>query len=305
MTWRAAMAEAWLATIRHGRWWAVALAAFLVRGGILVLLPAIITLPTPAQLALVILDPAITGAGLASPGPALVGLLAALVLGGAALIVATGLVGVWLDGQLFVAVVAHAALGPPGGAAGQPPRRAARAPLVRGLVVRLAAHVPTLVAAGAAIVALAQATYAELLSPSGSDLLVVRVVARAPLATAVLVGCWLLGETWGGIALRRLGRGDSIGRALLEGLARLGRPSGLAILAVTTLAVVVPLAAAWLLAGGAFARLWPLVVDRADPLLVAAALGLLVAAWIAGLWWLAIALAWRSVTWTLEVLRAS
>jgi hypothetical protein len=295
MTWSRAMARAMAATVGGWRWQAIALAAFLVRGGLLALLPALVILPTPGGLALVILDPSITGAGFGSPGPALVGLLAFLALAIGLLVAGTGLVGAWLDRALVAGVASDPRLAPVGWGID--------VPLWRGLAVRLIAHVPTVAVVGAAAAILAGATYAELLSPSGPGPLIVRVILRAPLAVGAMVLAWLVGEAWGGVAARRLGLDASILGALGSGIRDLARPSGLATLAVTTLAVGAALVVAALVAGGAFDGLWPLVVGDADPGRTAAALVTFVAAWTLGLWLLAVAVAWRSAAWTAEVLR--
>lgn len=59
----------------------------------------------------------------------------------------------------------------------------------------------------------------------------------------------------------------------------------------------------WLAASGAYDRLWPLLVDRADPGAIAIALVLLVATWGVGLWLLGVGVAFRSAAWTAEHLR--
>jgi hypothetical protein len=74
-------------------------------------------------------------------------------------------------------------------------------------------------------------------------------------------------------------------------------------LVVTNLVVGLLVVALWLAAGRAFDRLWPLLVDGAPAGTLLVALGLLVATWAAGLWLLAIGLAWRSAAWTAEALR--
>ncbi len=152
-------------------------------------------------------------------------------------------------------------------------------------------------------VALAGGAYAELVSPSAPGSLAARVAARAPSAVVALGVTWLVGETWGGVAVRRLAAGDTLGRALGAGLFGVVRPSGLATLAVSSLAVGLPAAGLWLAASAAYDRLWPLIVDGADPAPVAIALGLLVATWGTGLWLLGIGLAFRSAGWTAEQLR--
>jgi hypothetical protein len=92
-------------------------------------------------------------------------------------------------------------------------------------------------------------------------------------------------------------------RVLRRGLRDLVRPGTIATFATSTLVVAVSLVALWLSAGRAFERLWPVLADAGDDVIVLIGLGLLVASWAAGLWLLAIGLAFRSVAWTAEILR--
>jgi hypothetical protein len=293
MSWSQAMRAAFRGAAVRGRWWLVALATFLVRGGLVALLPAIVVLPTPAELA-VRLDPSLTGDAPGDVTPGLVELVVRLLAIAATLLLATTVIGVRLEADL-VEAAANDDLGPID--------RAPHLPLGQAVLARLVTHLPTLAAVVFGGVALAEAAYAELLSPSGPDVLPLRMAARAPLAVAFIVATWLLGETWGGLALRRLATGEALGSALGRGLAGVVRPSGLATLALGCIVVGLPLVVLWLTAARAFDRLWPLVVDGADPSAVAIALGLLVATWGAGLWLLAIGLAIRSAAWTAEGFR--
>lgn len=300
-TWRAAMTAAVLATLGRGRWWLVALATFLVRGGLLLLVPPLLVLPTPAELASLV-PASLVGTGLAHPTAALVTLVAGLSLGVMVVVFATTAAGTWLDLALVEAQAFDEeleVLGPAGGLH--------RVPLWPALEVRLLAHVPTAIAAGAGLVVLGNALQAELISPPGPLPLALRVLLREPLMTAAIVAAWLLGEAVGSLALRRLtttGAGSTL-RALRLGLVDLLRPSGLATLLLTTTVVGAVVGILWLTAGRAFDRLWPLVIEASDGGLLLLALGLLVGTWAAGLWLTAIVLAWRSAAWTAEVLRRS
>ncbi len=301
MTWLEAMRAAFVATLGRGRWWIAALAAFLVRGGILALVPAIVLVPTPAELE-ANLTPSLTSAVIRGSAVSLVAVLAGAIALAALVIVGASLVGAWLDAGLVAevaadeAVVPHDASGSGGGM---------YIPLVPALAARLVVHVPTLVAVVIGGVALGEATYAEVLSPTGSGSIVERVVARAPLAAAAIVGSWLVGEAWGGLAERYLGLGRPWWTAVALGLRDLFRPSGLATLALGWATVGLAGAGLWLAATAAFERAWPLVVDRADPPAIIVGLGLLAASWGAGLWLLAIAIAFRQAAWTAEVIRGA
>jgi hypothetical protein len=296
MTWRQAMRAALLATAGRGRWWLAALAAFLVRGGLLALLPAIVVIPTPAELA-AHLDPSLTGNAPGDVTSVLVELVARVVVVAALVLLVTTAIGGRIEGDLVAAAADDEAL--------EPISRRLWLPLGRAVVARLVAHLPTVVALVLGGLALTDAAYAELVSPSSAASLAVRVAAHAPLAVVAIVIAWLLGEAWGGMAVRHLAAGESLGRALGRGLVGVVRPSGLATLGLSSLAVGLPLVALWLAAARAYDRLWPLIVDRADPWAVVVGLVLFVATWGAGLWLLGIGLAFRSAAWTAEALRTS
>jgi hypothetical protein len=294
MTWFEAMRAALRGTVRQGRWWVAALATFLVRGGLLALLPAIVFIPTPAELA-AHLDPSLTGDAPGDITSVLVEIVVRLVVTASLVVVATTAIGCRIEGEL----VAHEAADEELGLSSWHPRPV----LGRAIVARLATHLPTLIAVVLGGLTLANVAFGELVSPSGSGSLARRVVAGAPQAVAAIAIAWLVGEAWGGMAIRHLATGDSLGRALGRGLAGVVRPSGLATLGLTSLVVGVPALTLWLAGARAFDRLWPLLVDRADPWAVASALGLLVATWATGLWLLGIGLAFRSAAWTAEGLR--
>ena len=309
-TWRSAMAAATLATLGRGRWWLVALAAFLVRGGLLLLVPPLLLLPTPAELASLV-PASLVGTGLAHPTAALVTLVAGLSIGLLAVVFLTTVIGTWLDLALVEAQAGDAelaGLGPPGGAHLGPPGGAHPVPLWPAIEVRLLAHVPTAIAVGVGLVVLGNALQAELLSPPEPMPLALRVLLREPLMTAVMAAAWLLGEAVGSIAVRRLATASPLApvatlRVLRLGLVDVLRPSGLATLVLTSTVVGATVAIVWLTAGRAFDRVWPLVIEASDGGLLLFALGLLVGTWAAGLWLVAITLAWRSAAWTAEVLR--
>jgi hypothetical protein len=295
--WPAAMRAAVLATIGQGRWWLLALAAFLVRGGLVLVVVPLLILPSPADVASLV-PPSVSGTGLGHPTAALVAILVAIGLVTFGLVVVTTVLGTWLEAALVDATASDEEV-----EALAPMEGLGRVPLEAALEVRLVAHLPTAVALGFGVSAFADALTAELLSPRPGNPLLVQILERAPLPAALILVAWLAGEAWGGLALRRLAATGSTRAALRAGLGDLVRPSGLATLVVTTVVVALPLAALWLAAGRAFDRLWPLLVEPADDGIVLVALGLLVGTWFAGLWLLGIALACRSAAWTAEVLR--
>jgi hypothetical protein len=299
MSWPAAVAAVTVATLGRGRWWLLALAAFLVRGGVLLILPPLLLVPTPSELAN-LLNPSLLGTGLGSPTPLLVTVVAITSVGLLVLIVVTTVLGTWLDLALVEAEQAEEELhaGAASSSAAHHP-----IPMIPAVGVRLAAHLPTAIVAVLAVTALGAAATTELISPEGSGPLFVRILLRAPLAPAAAVAVWLLGEAWGGLAMRRVGPDRSALAALGSGLRDVLRPSGIATVVLSTGVVAVPLVVLWLAAGRAFDRLEPLLSGPTDGGLILLGLGLLVGTWVCGLWLLAIGLAWRSAAWTAEALR--
>jgi hypothetical protein len=167
------------------------------------------------------------------------------------------------------------------------------------VAVRLAAHLPTLAATAYASFRLIGATYDELLAPGDTGVpLALRIIDRAPEALVLLLAAWLIGEAVGGLAARSSAAGAPFRAALTTSVRQVLGWRGLSTLAVTTAAVVASL---WLLAGGA-GQAWQQLRDEllgaADPVLIGAALLVLVSAWILGLASLGAALAWRNAAWT-------
>jgi hypothetical protein len=291
-------------TVVRGRLWLLALAAFLVRGGIVLLLPPLLVLPSPATLASLV-SPTLVGNGLSNPAPALVTIVAATSLGLFLILVVTTVVGAWLDVAIVEATIADAEVArlhaEPEVEAPEP--RPGPITLDAAIEARLVAHVPTGIALVLAVFVLRDAVMAELTSPAGSGSLVLRIVERAPFAVGAVAVAWFVGEAWGGLAVRQLATRSSVRSALGVALRDLVRPGTIATAIVSTAVVLVALAALWLSAGRAFERLWPVLVDGGDDVIVLIGLTLLVASWAAGLWLLAIGLAFRSIAWTAEVIR--
>jgi len=297
MSWGGAMVAAFLAALARPPWWALALASFLLRGGVLAVLVPIVTLPTVATLSS-LASPTLAAIAFGNPPPAMVATYA--LLGGflALWVVLAVVFGAWLDLELIDEVTLDEDLGLP--------HRRMGVPLRRAVVVRLAAHAGTLVAATYAVVRLVVEGYGEILSPGEpATPLAWRIALRAPDAIVILVGVWLAGESLGGLAIRRVARGESILVALAWALRRLVRPSGLATLVVTNLGVAVGLLPLWLAGSRAWDQARVMLVDDAPTPLLVAALLLLVASWFLGLALLAAVLAWRSAAWTTEADRVT
>jgi hypothetical protein len=293
--WPAALRAAAFATLGMPRWWAMALAGFLVRGGLVLVVLPILTLPTVASLATA-LTPIVMELGLGQPSLGSIVGLAAAVLLVAGWLLGSGWIGAWLDLALIEAATRDEELDLPAPLLGTP--------IGQVFTARLLAHVGTVLALGYAVERLGGATYAELTSPGDPAVgLVMRVLLRAPDAPIALLAAWALGEALGGLATRRLASGDSLRRALIGGLRMLLRPASLATLVLTDLVVIAFALSFWLAATGAWMQLRVHLLDGAPKSQLGAALLLLVATWILGLTLLGAALAWRGVAWTAEAFR--
>jgi hypothetical protein len=187
--WLAGVRAATVVVFDHPATWALGLAGFLARGGILLFLAPIVPLPSPVGLANIVGPTAATPSG---PSPEAAGMLA---VWGAALLawlVVGNAVGAMSDVLLtrtFVARSGRALLGPR---------------LLRRLVgVRLAALVPLALALAIAAGPIVDATYRQLISPYDLAVpLVSRVVREVSPLIALIVGAWLLGEIVAGLAVR-------------------------------------------------------------------------------------------------------
>ncbi len=287
------MVAALAATLARPGWWSMALAAFLVRGGILLLLLPILSLPTPAEIATA-LSPTISALAFGGLTGGLAVAIVVIVLVALAVLGAVGIAGAWLDrGQLLDATTDEDL-----DLAWLP----VHASLRDALALRLAAHLPTLAALTYATFRLISAAYDELLSPGDVAVpLLLRIVERAPDGVVVLAATWLAGEAIGSLAARRAAAGASFGDALWRSSRQVFGKRGLATLAVTTLAVAAVVAPFLLVAAPAWQHLRELILEQAHPVLVGAALLVLVATWILGLATTGAALAWRTAAWTAEV----
>lgn len=296
LSWPAAMGTSLLAALGRPTWWLLAMAAFLVRGGLLVLILPIVTLPTAAGVSNLV---APTVVGLVFGGT---DSLTVLLIGGGLAVLVWLVGGSVIGAAIDVSLVEEVArdddldepLEPHSGLA------------LRATALRLLAHVPTLVVLVWAGARIAIATYEELAAPGEAAVpMVVRIALRAPEAVAALAVAWALGEAAGGVAVRRLVAGRSLGGALRDGWLELViRPTSLATLVLGDAAIV----AIALLSGGVVAVTWNVlrlvIVEDGGRTELLAALFIFSIAWLAGAWLIAITAAWRQAAWTFEALRA-
>src|SRR6185312_6355794 len=217
-SWAASMAAALAASVGRPRWWVMALAAFLVRGGIVVVLLPLVSLPSAPALATA-LAPTIEALAMSRQSLEAALLGASLIGVAVGLALALAITGTWLDNALAREAETAAELD----------LRIAEVPpsAWRTLAIRLVAHLPTLLALTYAVVRLVVVTYQELLSPGNAAVpIALRVIARAPDAIVIPAVAWLAGEAIGGLAGRRAAEGESIGQslrgAIRDGLRRRG-----------------------------------------------------------------------------------
>jgi len=291
-TWAGSMQAALAASAGRPRWWLLALAAFLVRGGFIVVLLPLVSLPSAAALATAF-APTIEALALGRQSIESVLTGSALIGAVVALIVVAAYTGSWLDDTLASEAETADELDLRAGVV--PPSA------WRDLAIRFVAHLPTLIALGYATVRIVIVTYEEFLSPGDPTVpIFVRVITRAPDAIAVAAVTWLLGEALGGLAARRAAEGESTGASLRGALRDLVGRRGVATFVVTDAAVFGIVLLLLVVVGQATAHVRAYLLDGAPYPSIAAALLLLVATWALALAVLGAALAWRATAWTIE-----
>lgn len=287
--------------------WALALTAFLARGGILLLAAPIVTLPSFVALATFIGPTSVTPAG---PTPRFVILAAgAVALALAAIVVGTAIAAA-AETALYRAMV-EPGPGDGGGVISALRPGARPAGVTRGVlrvaVIRLLLVLPVAAAIAASLPAFVAAGYRELSLPSDLGVpLWARVLAGAPVAAAAIVATWLACEMVGGLAARRVVlAGDRPIRALGAAVVDLARSpaTSLLTLAVALAGSIVSLGLALLATSvvGSWAEA-ALLGGPAWPELVLVALAL-AATWLLLLAVAAAAAAWRATLWTAQLAR--
>ena len=292
-----------LSVLAHPRWWAMALAAFLVRGGLVVMVLPIVILPTPSGLTNA-LGPAVTGLALGGAGTDLILLIAGLILGVTATIIIGGTLGAWLEATLVREVAAETAADATSGAARSSDEQPSAGLPGRGAAVHLLSHLPLVLALVWGIPDIVAAGYAELILPDElATPLVVRIVGRVPLTVAAIVAAWVVGEVVGGLALRELVAGRSVPRSLFGAVRLLvRRPPGALVIAVTTHVALLALLVPGLVASGfAWDRVRILlgegIASIGDSALLAASLIAFVVLWLGAFVLAGLGTALRAVAW--------
>lgn len=309
----ASLTSSFLLALAKPRWWLLALASFLVRGGILAMVLPIVTLPTPSGVTNAF-GPAVTGLALGGAGADLIALIAVLVAGATAALIAGSVLGAWLEatlvGEVLEDVAAESGAEVGAGAVGSAEvvarrARATPAPAWRGAAVRLIAHVPLVLALIWGVPAVIEAGYAELILPRELITpLALRIAGRVPEAVALIVIAWLVGEVVGGLALRRLVRGDSVAGALGGALGSVARRpfSAIGMLIGTQIAVLALALPALVGSGAGWDRVRILLGDgiatTGDQLGLIVALMAFVGLWLGGYLLVGLGTAVRAVAWT-------
>jgi len=285
--------------LAHPSTWALALATFLVRGGIVVIVAPIVALPSAVGLGNAI-APALTAIvfGTISFELILVGAASALALF------------VWLiTGGLFAAAaelesvetVAAEERVPGGRRRSTTAGRSRRARRI--LMARLIGHVPTVIAAAWGGARLTTMAYRELTLPTDvASPIVLRVVRDAPEAVAVIVGAWFAGELIGGLATRRIALASAgVFGGLRGALARIIRhPFRSAILMLVPVATFVLVALPWAIASSLAWNGVRASLEGSDMVTSAASMIVFLGLWGGGLVVLALLGAWRSAVWTVD-----
>ena len=205
-----ALIGALLVTLATPATWPLALGAFLLRGGILLVVVPIVVLPTPVGLANAF-GPLVTAIALGSVTGSMIA------AGGAAVLAVVALLfgGAWLAAALEAETIRIVALDEDL-AARRPGRElsARRGVSLRILVARLVALVPLLLAFAWGSVRLVSVAYRELTSPFDVVTpIAIRVLRETPEVIAAVVVAWMIGEIVGAMAARRIVLdGDGVGR---------------------------------------------------------------------------------------------
>lgn len=304
LSWGAALYAAVIVTFVRPSLWAVALAGFLARGGLVLLLAPILVLPTPSGLANILAAP-VASLLFGVPSAALILVILGSIVAGIGAVVGGTFVGAWAE-RIVIASSLDA-----GADEGLVSSAAARPVLRRGVAavatVRLLGLVPLAVALAAAAQPLYDAIYRQLVLPDDmAASLVVRVLGDIPMPLLFIAVNWLLGDAAAAIGVRRLVLdGRSIPMAALLGWVWVIRrwyrviPTALA----TTGLAVLLVAPAVVAAATGWTRLRGLLVDGREVLPIVMGLGLFIVVWIGGLVLAGAAATFRGAAWTFELAR--
>lgn len=300
----AALTGALLATLATPATWPLALATFLLRGGVLVVVLPIVALPSPVAFGNALAPTLMTVVfrGVSVDVAVIIGLVGLAVL---AWIVVGGLAAATLEAEAarLVARDEDQTEADRSTSGHDPIVGAGHRRVATGiLVARLAAHVPTglaLIWGSARLVAVA---YRELTSPLDvTSPIVLRVLRGAPEVIAVIVVLWMAGEGVGALAARRIVLGGAgVARAIRDAILAIARRpfAVLADFLVPTAALALVLLPSTLAAAGGWGLVRAAMRSRDDPSGATLAVVLFVFLWLVGLVLIAVTAAWRSAVWS-------
>lgn len=300
MTVGATLVASLLLALARPRTWPLALATFLLRGGFLLVLAPIVVLPSAVAVGNV-LTPLLSTVVFRGFGPIALPLVV-VGLGALVWLCGLGLVAAAAESELVRAVAADDDAWP----AGRAPRDLVPSEhsAWRVLTLRLIAHLPLVLALSWGAIRIVAVVYRELTVPSDVAVaLVIRVAGGATDAVAVVVAAWLLGETVGGIAARRvILPGDRVPSALGRATFRLLRhPLRCVVLAALPLLVLLLVLVAVGLAGSAtWSALRASLSFGTEPFTVLALVLALVGLFAGGLVLTGVISAWRAAVWTVD-----
>ncbi len=298
----ATLVASFLAVLDRPSTWPLALVAFLVRGGWLVVIAPIVVLPTAVGLANAV-SPLLEDIAFGRPTDDLVRAITLLSAGVVAWVVLGSLVAAVAEAE----AVRRIATETDAYADAAPPRVGIGRAALRIVAVRLAAHVPFVIALAWGASRIVEVGYRELTVPSNVAVPVAwRIVTGAPEALAVILVAWLVGEAIGALGARRVVlEGDGAGRAFRAAAGRFfrapARPIVLAVL--STAAFVAALVVTGLAAGATWDALRSALAIEDVPVVVIGLLLVFVTLFAGGLVLVGLTAAWRIAIWTFESVR--
>lgn len=299
----ASLSVSLLAALANPMTWILALAGFLVRGGLVLVLAPIVVVPSAVGLANLVAPTltsmvfgGISGEVLTTVVLIVVALASWLILGGFAA------AAVEADGALVIARDEDVV-----GGDGRPARPARPGTTMRILLARAIAAGPLVIALASGSIRVVAIGYRELTVPSDvAAPLVLRIVRGAPEAIAWIILTWILAEIVGALATRRIVlAGEGVIAALGGSVRQIVRSPLRAIVAFVVplavlVAVLVPSTAASVVG---WDNVRATIANDAGPVAVGAWIAIFVGLWGGGLVLIGMACAWRSAIWTLEVTR--
>jgi hypothetical protein len=297
----AALIGALLDTLASPASWPLALATFLLRGGLLLVVLPIVVLPSPVGLGNLL---APTLIAVVSQGPSLEMVALVIVAGLTILtwIIVGGLVAATLEAESARLLGDEEAADSAVVALDRNLAVPERVVAARILAARILAHAPTGIAVIWASVRFVDVAYRELTSPDDVSLpIVLRVVAGAPEVTTVLLLAWMAGEVVGGLAAKRIVlEGSSVVSALRDAVrASVRHPLGVVAGFVVPLAgLVLVLVPSTVAATVAWSAVRVAMRSPAELVVGTLAVVLFVSLWIVGLLLIAVTAAWRAAVWS-------